>query len=56
MNEQVLIDRQLVAVGIDCDILKYTYSFDGQTLNVFDSGRLVSSWSVQQLIKRKVVL
>lgn len=53
-TRQELIDRQLIAVAIDCDLLKLTYSFDGNTLQIFDKGKLRSTWDVSQLLARQV--
>ena len=46
--------KQLRNLENDCSILKLTYSFDGETCQVFNQGGLKSKWTAEQLLRGEV--
>lgn len=56
LSEEVkaFLQRQIVGISIDCDIIGYTYKFDGIKLSVYEDGKLLSEWTVEQILNSDV--
>lgn len=56
LSEEVkaFLQRQIVGIGIDCDIMSYTYKFDDLKLSVYENGELLSEWTVEQILNGDV--
>lgn len=48
------LKQRLRVLDTDCAVLKLTYSFDGETCQVFDQGVLKSEWTAEQLLRGEV--
>jgi hypothetical protein len=48
------LKRQLISINIDCELMGYTYDFDETELKVYEDSKLLSTWTVEQILNSQV--
>jgi hypothetical protein len=51
---QAFLKRQLVGISVDCELMGYTYDFDETELKVYEDEKLLSTWTVEQILNGQV--